>query len=62
MATFNQFSVEYRGEFLDEKLIANIGVRLPTLDRELNQYCYSRAGSTTYYCSSMTPTATLGRS
>lgn len=60
-ATFNQFSVEYRGEFLDEKLIANIGVRLPTLDRELNQYCYSRAGSTTYYCSSMTPTATAAK-
>ncbi len=61
VATFNQFSVEYRGEFLDEKLIANIGVRLPTLDRELNQYCYSRAGSTTYYCSSMTPTATAAK-
>lgn len=61
VATFNQFSVEYRGEFLDEKLVANIGVRLPTLDRELNQYCYSRAGSTTYYCSSMTPTATAAK-
>ncbi|KSB90552.1 hypothetical protein AS593_13835 [Caulobacter vibrioides] len=61
VATFNQFSVEYRGEFLDERLVANVGVRLPTLDRELNQYCYSRAGSTTYYCSSMTPTATAAK-
>jgi iron complex outermembrane receptor protein len=58
VATFKQPSVEYRGEFLDERLIANIGVRFPTLDRELHQYCYSRAGSTTYYCTSRTPTST----
>ncbi len=58
VATFKQPSVEYRGEFLDDRLIANIGVRFPTLDRELHQYCYSKAGSTTAYCTSVTPTST----
>lgn len=58
VATFNQVSVEYRGEFLDDRLIADLGVRLPTLDRELHQFCYSRAGSTTYYCTSLSPTST----
>ncbi len=59
VATFKQFSVEYRGEFLDDKLTANLGVRLPTLDRELHQYCYSLATSTsTVYCTSRTPTTT----
>jgi iron complex outermembrane receptor protein len=58
VATFNQFSVEYRGEFLDDRLIADLGVRLPTLDRELHQFCYSKAGSTTYYCTSLSPTST----
>lgn len=59
VATFKQFSVEYRGEFLDERLIANIGVRAPTLERELNQFCYSLAGSSsTAYCTTLSPTST----
>ncbi|MBI1683321.1 TonB-dependent receptor [Caulobacter hibisci] len=62
VATFKQLSVEYRGEFLDERLIANIGVRAPTLDRELNQYCYSFAGSSsTAYCTSLNPTSTAAK-
>jgi len=58
IATFKQWSLEYRGEFLDERLVASLGVRLPTLDRELHQYCYSQAGSSTAYCTTRTPTTT----
>jgi iron complex outermembrane receptor protein len=59
VATFNQFSVEYRGEFLDDRLTADLGVRLPTLDRELHQFCYSKAGSSsTAYCTTLSPTST----
>jgi iron complex outermembrane receptor protein len=58
VATFSQFSVEYRGDFLDDRLTADLGVRLPTLDRELHQFCYSKAGSSTYVCTSLSPTST----
>jgi iron complex outermembrane recepter protein len=59
IATFKQVSLEYRGQFLDDKLTANLGVRLPTLDRELHQFCYSLASSSsTVYCTSRTPTTT----
>jgi iron complex outermembrane receptor protein len=58
VATLDQFSVEYRGEFMDDRLTTDLGVRLPNLDRELHQYCYSKAGSTTYYCTAVTPTST----
>jgi iron complex outermembrane recepter protein len=38
-ATLHQIWGEYRGEFLDEKLIVNAGLRAPFFRRELNNFC-----------------------
>lgn len=40
IAMLNQVSFEYRGRWLDDKLLVNAGVRLPWFHRELNQNCY----------------------
>ncbi len=42
IATLNQFSVEYRGRWFEDKLLVNVGVRAPFFKRELNNYCYQR--------------------
>jgi iron complex outermembrane receptor protein len=46
IAELKQYSVEWRGQFIDDKLTATVGVRSTTLDRELNQYCYTPDGGT----------------
>ncbi len=58
IAELNQFSVEYRGKFLDQKLTATVGVRAPYFTRELNQYCYTRNASGTVLCTTQAPVAT----
>lgn len=40
-AILNQVSAEYRGQFLDDALTVNIGVRAPFFRRELNQLCFT---------------------
>jgi iron complex outermembrane receptor protein len=69
IAELSQFALEYRGQMLDNKLIATVGVRAPFFKRELNQYCYTpdggsgssgtigAAGGT--LCTSRAPNATL---
>ncbi|MBC7520337.1 MAG: TonB-dependent receptor [Sandarakinorhabdus sp.] len=47
IAILNQFSAEYRGRFFDDKLDVAVGVRAPFFKRELNQYCFTIAGSNT---------------
>jgi len=42
IASLNQFSAEYRGDFLDRRLRINAGVRLPYFERQLNNYCFQR--------------------
>ncbi|HYE44515.1 MAG TPA: TonB-dependent receptor [Caulobacter sp.] len=59
-AILNQFSLEYRGEFLDENLVVNVGLRAPFFKRELNQFCYTARGSSNVRCTSQTPTAVAG--
>ena len=59
IASLNQFSVEYRGLFLEENLTVNLGVRAPFFERELNQYCYTRNASSNVLCTSEQPSATL---
>lgn len=59
VAELNQVAAEYRGQFLDDKLTAQIGVRAPFFKRELNQYCYSQNGSTNVLCTTQVPVATL---
>lgn len=58
IASLEQFSVEYRGDFLNDALTVVFGVRAPMFERELNQNCYSVRGSSssTQYCTTQTPT------
>lgn len=41
IALLNQISGEYRGEFLDERLVVNAGVRAPFFKRDLTNYCFT---------------------
>lgn len=57
IASLNQWSAEYRGDFMDDALTVVVGLRAPEFERELNQRCHSVAGSTssTQYCTTQTP-------
>jgi iron complex outermembrane receptor protein len=44
-AILHQAAGEYRGEFLDERLVVNAGVRLPFFQRKLDQNCFSSSSS-----------------
>ena len=44
IAELSQFALEWRGQFMDDKLSATVGVRAPFFKRELNQYCYTPNG------------------
>src|SRR6185503_4797585 len=46
IAELNQFALEWRGQFDDDKFTATVGVRAPFFKRELNQYCYTPDGGT----------------
>ena len=59
-AILNQFSLEYRGRFMDDNLVVNLGVRAPFFKRELHQFCYTQLNSSTVRCTSETPTAVVG--
>ncbi|MDP3369902.1 MAG: TonB-dependent receptor, partial [Brevundimonas sp.] len=59
IASLNQFSLEYRGQFMDDALTLNIGVRAPFFEREMNQYCFSQSASSTVRCTTETPATTF---
>ncbi|MFA4894351.1 TonB-dependent receptor [Brevundimonas sp.] len=59
IAELQQFSLEYIGDFFNDSLTINLGVRAPEFTRELNQYCYSQNGSSTVRCTTETPASTL---
>lgn len=44
-AILNQIAGEYRGEFLEDRLTVNLGVRAPFFKRELNQNCFTSSAS-----------------
>jgi iron complex outermembrane receptor protein len=44
IAELNQYSLEWRGLFAEDKLVATVGVRAPFFKRQLNQYCYTPDG------------------
>ncbi|MDE2266957.1 MAG: TonB-dependent receptor, partial [Alphaproteobacteria bacterium] len=54
-AIMNQASFDYEGKFFSESLLTSLGFRLPFFERDLNQYCYEQAGSSTAYCTSQVP-------
>ena len=44
-AILHQISGEYRGEFMDNRLVVNVGVRAPFFTRELNNFCATSSAS-----------------
>jgi len=44
----NQVSGEYRGQFFDDKLVLQGGVRAPFFKRDLNNHCVSESGGNGY--------------
>lgn len=52
-ATLNQIAFEYRGRFVEDRLLVNVGVRAPFFKRELNQSCYMR-DTFNAYCTTQT--------
>lgn len=59
LAILNQFSVDYRGQFLDDNLTVQIGVRAPFFKRELNQFCFTANGSGNPFCTTQPVASTL---
>jgi iron complex outermembrane recepter protein len=70
IAELSQVAAEWRGQFMDDKFTATVGVRAPFFKRELNQYCYTPNGgngnsSTSFgntggtLCTSRAPLTTL---
>jgi iron complex outermembrane receptor protein len=59
VATLNQVSAEYRGKFVDDKVLLNVGLRAPFFKRELHNFCY-QSDTFTAYCTNQTPTAVAG--
>lgn len=49
-AILNQVSASYTGRFLDEALLVDIGIRAPFFQRDLNQFCYTQAGTSNVRC------------
>lgn len=52
IAELNQFSLNYIGKFMDDKLHVNIGVRAPYFTRKIDQKCYTYGG-TNAWCDSI---------
>ncbi len=49
-ATLNQFSGEYRGDFFDNKLTVNVGIRAPFFVRKLHNFCFTTSASGFFDC------------
>jgi iron complex outermembrane receptor protein len=50
IALLNQVSGEYRGQFFDDKLVVNAGLRAPFFKRQLTNYCVTEFGGTFVDC------------
>jgi iron complex outermembrane receptor protein len=59
VARLDQIAAEYRGQFLEDKLNVNIGVRFPKFRREVNQFCYTQDGTSNVRCTTEPVGATL---
>ena len=59
IAQLHQFSAEYRGRFLEDKLLVNVGVRAPFFKRELNNFCYQE-NTFNAYCTTQVGTPVPG--
>jgi iron complex outermembrane receptor protein len=54
-AILHQPSGEYRGEFFDEKLTVNVGIRAPFFLRKLHNYCFTSSASGFVECTGRDP-------
>lgn len=61
VALLNQFAAEYRGRFVEDRLLLNLGVRAPFFERDLNNYCYQR-DTFTALCTTEAPVTATGTS
>lgn len=59
IATLNQIAIDYRGRFMEDRLLINVGVRAPFFKRDLNQFCYMR-DTFNAYCTTQTPFVVTG--
>jgi iron complex outermembrane receptor protein len=59
VALLNQVSAEYRGRFLEDRLLVNVGVRAPFFKRELNNYCFQQ-NTFNALCTTTIPTPVPG--
>jgi len=59
VALLNQVAAEYRGRFLEDKLLVNVGVRAPFFKRDLNNYCYQQ-NTFNAYCTTQVGTPVAG--
>ena len=58
-AKLNQIAAEYRGNFFNDAISLDLGVRAPYFDRELNNYCYQR-DTFNAYCTTQVGTPVAG--
>jgi iron complex outermembrane receptor protein len=59
IALLNQFAVEYRGRFMEDRMLFNAGLRMPFFKRELNNFCYQR-DTFNAFCTTQTGTPVAG--
>ncbi len=59
IAELQQFSIDYRGQFLNDALTVLIGARAPQFKRDLTQNCYTQNGSSFVLCTAQPIGATL---
>jgi iron complex outermembrane receptor protein len=59
VARLDQFAAEYRGQFFEERLNVNLGIRLPRFRREVNQFCFTQDGTSTVRCTTEPSATTL---
>ncbi len=59
IALLNQVSAEYRGRFLEDKLLVNVGLRAPFFKRDLNNFCYQQ-NTFNAYCTTQIGTPVPG--
>ncbi|WP_156400362.1 TonB-dependent receptor [Caulobacter sp. Root655] len=59
IATLNQFSAEYRGRFMEDKLLLNVGLRAPFFKRQLHNFCY-QLDTFNAYCTNQAPITLAG--
>ncbi|HEY2357231.1 MAG TPA: TonB-dependent receptor [Phenylobacterium sp.] len=59
IAILNQIAAEYRGRFMEDRLLVNVGLRAPFFKRELNQFCYMK-DTFNAYCTTQTPFVVTG--